>query len=78
MIAPNPDYRAADDDLSFENTENRHFAANSRQASEDPLAAYFAQIGSFPLLSREQEVDIAARWRTTAADFASCCWTSTS
>ncbi len=59
MIAPNPDFQADLDDLSLEAREDLRFLADPRQPSEDPIAAYLAQIGSFPLLSREQEIDIA-------------------
>ena len=60
MIAPNPDYRTADDDLSFENTENRRFCCKpptSIRRSARRISGTNWLVSAF--LSRQQEVDMA-------------------
>ncbi len=59
MIAQNPNYRSDADDLRSNEAEDSRYGAGHPPVSEDPLAAYLSQIGSYPLLTRQQEIDIA-------------------
>jgi RNA polymerase primary sigma factor len=58
MIARNPDY-ITDTDLSSSEADQPRLIARDPHVSEDPVAAYLSQIGSYPLLTRQQEIDIA-------------------
>ncbi len=59
MIAQNPNYQTAPDDLRSDDTDHPRLIAGHPHVSEDPIAAYLSQIGSYPLLTRQQEIDIA-------------------
>lgn len=59
MIARNPDFTTDHGPLRSERTDHALGEAENPHPSEDPLAAYLAQIGSYPLLTRQQEIDIA-------------------
>ena len=59
MIARNPDYKSDPEELRPDDTTGHRFSAGYPHVSEDPLAAYLSQIGSYPLLTRQQEIDLA-------------------
>lgn len=65
MIARNPEYIT---DSSRQSAE-ADTAAYTQTASEDPVATYLAQIGSFPLLTRQQEIDISTDLETGRRQF---------
>ncbi len=57
VMAPNPDFR--DEPRDEKTTRQRKIAADVPTASEDTVHLYLSQIGSFPLLTRQQEIDLA-------------------
>ncbi len=71
------DDRAADLDKSrLDEAATASFADESPRASEDSLHVYLSQIGAFPLLTRQQEIELAkqvelnrTRFRTRLLEF---------
>jgi RNA polymerase primary sigma factor len=59
MIARNPQYNTDTNRQSAEADPSRFAAGYSQTTSEDPVATYLAEIGCYPLLTRQQEIDIA-------------------
>lgn len=76
MIARNPSYQTNTTPLRSRDSDRPDFAADRTSESGDSLEAYLSQIGSYPLLSRKQEIDLAKRiesgrrrFRTMLLDF---------
>jgi len=59
MIAQNPNYFADPNDLATDQAENPQSGTGYSAVSEDSVAAYLSQIGAHPLLTRQQEIEIA-------------------
>jgi len=59
-----PSQRKSDFDPEFENGESLDFRLNPDQLdpTSDPVRLYLRQMGSVPLLSRQEEIDIAKRF----------------
>lgn len=69
MIAQNPKHSAGLEQRAANDAARSQATADASPASEDPVRAYLCQVAAIPLLTRQQEIELASKIETNRSRF---------